>query len=85
MYFVKFIRLYLVHGTLPQSLLLCTLIPIIKDNLGDTTSSDTKRAIAGSCLLLKLLDQVMISIESDKLSFSELQFAYQSSSSTSVC
>ena len=51
-------------------------IPLVKDNLGDMTSSDNYRAIAGSCLLLKLLDQVMISMESDKLSFSELQFAY---------
>ena len=65
--------------------MICTLTPLIKDNFGDITSSDNYRAIAGGCLLLKLLDIVILLIEGDKLSFSDLQFAYQSNVSTTVC
>ena len=35
--------------------------------------------------MLKLLDMVVVILEGNKLSFSELQFAYQSSSSTATC
>ena len=53
------VKLYLSHGSAPYFILLCTLIPLVKDNLGDITSSDNYRAIAGGCLLLKLLDIVI--------------------------
>ena len=57
----------------------------MKDNFGDITSSDNYRAIAGGCLILKLLDIFILLLEGDKLSFSELQFAYQANVSTTVC
>ena len=41
------IRLYFSHGYLPQVVLMCTLDPLVKDNLGDLTSSKNYRAIAG--------------------------------------
>ena len=78
-------KLYLVHGFVPSAILVCTLSPLIKDNFGDLVSSDNYRAIAGGCLLLKLLDLVILLLEGEKLSFSELQFAYQSNVSTTVC
>ena len=56
-----------------------------KDNLGDITCSNNYRAIAGGSILLKLLDIVLLHQEGHKLSFSELQFAYQASSSTTIC
>ena len=65
--------------------LLCTLLPLVKNNLGDITSSENYRAIAGGCLLLKLLDAVILSLEGDKLTFSELQFAYQPLTSKKYC
>ena len=65
--------------------LICTLSPLLKDNFGDMTASANYRAIAGGCLLVKLLDIVILLIEGDKLSFSELQFAYQKHVSTTVC
>ena len=46
------IRLYFSHGFIPQTVLMCTLIPLVKDNLGDVTSSENYRAIAGGCLLI---------------------------------
>ena len=79
------IRIFLVHGSIPSSILVCTLLPLVKDNFGDTTSSNNYRAIAGGCLILKLLDLVILLLEGEKLSFSEMQFAYQSNVGTTVC
>ena len=76
---------YLTHGSVPQVLLMCSLYPLVKNKLGDTTSSDNYRAIAGGSLLLKILDLVILILEGDKLGFSELQFAYQAATSTTVC
>ena len=78
-------KLYLSHGFVPYTVLLCTLLPLVKDNLGDITSSDNYRALAGGCLLLKLIDLVILMLEGDKLSFDAMQFAYQTKSSTSMC
>ena len=82
---VDLVKLYFSHGFLPQVVLLCTLIPLVKDNLGDATSSSNYRAIAGGCLLLKIIDLVVLILEADKLSFDCLQFAYQEKSSTTMC
>ena len=79
------IKLFILHGSVPNFLLLCTLLPLVKDGLGDLTSSENYRAIAGGSLLLKILDITILLLEGDKLKFSELQFAYQSSTSTTVC
>ena len=72
------VRMFLSHGTIPKFVLVCNLIPLVKDGLGDITSSENYRAIAGGCLLLKILDIVILLLEGEKLEFSELQFAYQS-------
>ena len=69
----------------PYFVLLCTLMPLFKDNLGDITASSNYRAIAGGSLLLKLLDIVILQLEGHKLSFDQLQFAYQEKSSTVMC
>ena len=59
-------------------ILLCTLLPLVKDKFGDITRSTNYRAIAGGCLMLKLLDIVILILEGDKLTFSELQFSIKS-------
>ena len=79
------IHLILVHGYIPQQLLLCSLYPLVKDKFGDITESDNYRAIGGGNLLLKLLDLVFIGQEEDKLDVNELQFAYQKGVSTTTC
>ena len=40
------IRLFLSHGQVPNFIILCTLMPLVKDSLGDITSSENYRAIA---------------------------------------
>ena len=79
------LKLFLSHGSLPYFILMCTLIPLVKDNLGDITSSDNYRAIAGGCLLLKLIDVVVLLLEGDKLGCDPLQYGYQAKSSTTMC
>ena len=78
-------RTFLIHGKVAIILLLCSLIPIVKDNLGDLTSSDNYRAIAKSSLVLKLFDWVVLLSQGDKLSSDELQYGYQKLSSTGMC
>ena len=85
LHLANLIKIFISHGSVPHCVLLCTLIPLVKNSLGDITSSNNYRAIAGGCLLLKLLDIVILLLEGDKLKFSELQFAYQSMTSTVTC
>ena len=37
---VNMFKCFLVHGYIPHFLLLCTIVPILKDSLGDIASSD---------------------------------------------
>ena len=78
-------KIILRHGIIPKLLLICSLRPIVKSNLEDVTSSSNYRAIAGGCLLLKLVDLVFLELEGSKLTFDQLQFAYQRNSSTTTC
>ena len=58
---------FLRTGTIPEFPLLCTIVPIVKDNLGDIASSDNYRPIAIGSLLLKWFDWLIIILVWDKL------------------
>ena len=60
-------------------------MPLVKDNFGDITKSENYRAIAGGCLILKVLDLVVLKIEGSKLSTDAFQFAYKSNTGTATC
>ena len=79
------LKTFVVHGTVPYFVLICTLLPLVKHNLADITSSDNYRAIASGSLLLKLLDLLILILDGDKLACDQLQFGFQSGSSTSMC
>ena len=66
-------------------LLLATLVPIVKDKLGNICSSDNYRSIAISSLILKIFDCVIILLYADKLDLDQLQFSYQPNISTLMC
>ena len=85
MHLANLFRVFLVHGQVADILLLCSLIPIVKDGLADLTSSENYRAIAKSSLILKLFDWVILLHQGEKLSSDELQFGYQKLSSTVMC
>ena len=74
-----------VHSHVSQVLLLSTLVPLIKDKLGDISTSKNYRSVAISSILLKLIDWVIILLEGDSLGLNELQFAYQAGCSTVMC
>ena len=50
----------IIHGYVPDNSLLSTMIPIIKNKLGDQSSVNNYRAIAISNLLGKVLDNVIL-------------------------
>ena len=78
-------RGFLLHGHISSVLLLATLVPIVKDKLGNICSSDNYRSIAISSLILKIFDWVIILLYGDKLGLDELQFSYQPNISTNMC
>ena len=79
------LKSYMIHGHISDFLLVSMLIPIIKDKLGDITSSDNYRSIAISSLVMKLFDLVIMSLFRENLYFDDLQFGYQSGVSTAMC
>ena len=78
-------RSYLIHGYVPDVLMSATLVPLIKDKLGDINSSKNYRSIAISNILLKILDWIFLIISGDLFKLNDVQFAYQSNTSTSMC
>ena len=76
---------YMIHAHVSSELLISTMIPLIKDKLGDITSSSNYRSIAISSVVLKIFDICIISLFSDHLNLDDLQFSYQSGVSTSMC
>ena len=79
------IRLFISHGQVPDLILVCTLLPLVKDNLGDITKSENYRAIATGCQVLKLVDLVILILEREKLGCDLLQFGFEPKASTTMC
>ena len=79
------IRSCTIHSHVASALLLSTLVPLVKDKLGDIQSSKNYRSVASSSILLKLIDWIMILLEGSCLGLDELQFAYQAGCSTVMC
>ena len=77
--------MFLTHGHVPEPVLVCTLLPLVKDNLGDITLSDNYRAIAAGYQVLKLVDVVILILEGEKLGCDPLQFGFQPKASTTMC
>ena len=69
---VQVYRSWLIHGTVTSSLLNCAFLPLLKNSL-----KNSYRAIAGSSLLLKLFDQVILLLWGHLLASDELQFGYK--------
>ena len=73
------------HGHVSQHLLLASLVPLVKDKLGDLCSSSNYRSIALSSIFLKLLDWMFIITNGHLLELDDLQFGFQKDNSTSLC
>ena len=79
------IKCFLVHGHICQDFLLTTLVPLIKNKLGDGKSSDNYRSIALSSVVLKIFDWIVLLLFGEKLGFDKIQFNYQNKCSTAMC
>ena len=75
----------LVHGHISPVVLVSTIVPLVKDKLGDTNSSNNYRSIALSNLILKVFDWVVVLAFDEKLRTDDLQFGYQKKTSTTIC
>ena len=78
-------RSWLSHGTVTASLLACSFIPLLKSSLKDPTDSSSYRAIAGSSLVLKVFELVVIQLWGHLLTSDSLQFGYKAKTSTTHC
>ena len=78
-------RSWLIHGTVTLTLLSCAFLPLFKGGLKDPGLTDSYRAIAGSSLLLKLFDNVVLLLWGDRLGTDSLQFGFKSGTSTTEC
>ena len=78
-------RSWLVHGTVTLSLLACAFLPLLKNSLKNPADVKSYRAIAGSSLILKLFDQVVLLLWGDLLQSDPLQFGYKAGYSTTQC
>ena len=78
-------RSWLTHGTVTPSLLACSFMPLIKSSMKDPSDCSSYRAIAGSSLILKVFELVIILQWGHLLSSDSLQFGYKANTSTVQC
>ena len=78
-------RSFLCHGTIPISILSCSLMPLLKSSRKDASKFDSWRAVAGASQLLKLFEYVVLNIWGDLLSSDSLQFGFKQGTGTDQC
>ena len=82
---VMLINSTLIHGYNPEQLLHCTVVSIPKDARGSKKSSDNYRGKTLVNSICKLIDLLIIEKCSEFLYTSDLQFAFKSEHSTTLC
>ena len=78
-------RSWLVHGSVTPTLLACAFLPLLKNSLKDPADTGSYRAIAGSSILLKLFDKVVLLLWGHLLASDSMQFGYKVGTSTTQC
>ena len=78
-------RSWLTHGSVSLNLLACAFLPLLKSSLKNPAEANSYRAIAGSSLLLKLFDQVILLLLGHLLASDSLQFGYKAGFGTTQC
>jgi hypothetical protein len=74
-----------IHGKVPDSFLLSTIVPIPKGNGVNKSDSSNFRGIALSSIYGKIFDNIVLSRYGKILASSELQFGFKARSSTNLC
>ena len=78
-------RSWLIHGNVSLSLLACAFLPLLKSSQKDPADTGSYRAIAGSSLILKLFEKVILIVWGHFLAADSLQFGYKAATSTTQC
>ena len=78
-------RSWITHGHITPSLLACSFLPLLKSSLKDPANTGSYRAIAGSSLILKLFEKVIMLIWGHLLASDSLQFGFKARTSTTQC
>ena len=73
------------HGCSPDGMLLGTMVPLPKGRWNDYCNSINFRALTISSLLGKILDNIILNIESNNLFTNDLQFSFKTNSSITMC
>ena len=84
-YLSWFFNYKLIHGFIPNSLCVSTLIPIQKNRLTSLSDSNNYRAIALSSLFSKIMDACIINKQCHVFKLHELLVAYKANHSTVQC
>ena len=80
----KVFQSWLIHGTVTAYLLACCFLPLIKGTK-DPADTSSYRAIAGSSLILKLFEKVILLVWGHLLGSDSLQFGFKAKTSTTQC
>ena len=78
-------RSFLVHGTITNSALACSFMPLIKSARKDPAQFDSWRAVAGASQLLKLFQYVILGLWGSYLDSDSLQFGFKPGTGTDQC
>lgn len=81
-HFAKFLSCCIVHGYLPSGLLYGVINPILKDKMGDHTSSGNYRPIISSTVSLKILELCIMKFVAPHIYLSDHQHGFRKNHST---
>ena len=75
----------LLHGHLPSSFMFSTIVPIVKNKTGDTTSKNNYRPVAIVSACSKILEACILRFTSHLLYSTDNQFGFKAAHSTDLC
>ena len=78
-------RSWITHGKITPCLLACSFLPLLKSSVKDPADTGSYRAIAGSSLVLKIFEKVILLLWGHLLSSESLQFGFKGRTSTTQC
>ena len=78
-------KCWLTHGKITPCLLACSFLPLLKSSLKDPADPGSYRAIAGSSLILKVFEKVVLLLWGHHMTSDSLQFGFKKSMSTTQC
>ena len=78
-------RSWITHGKITPALLACSFLPLLKSSLKDPSDTSSYRAIAGSSLILKVFEKVILILWGHLLGSDSLQFGFKAKTSTTQC